>query len=85
MAAGRRSIGACIAAGGTLHLINQNRKRRQMEQERLMLARQTHRLLHHVYALAASELGHVPGPSSPGAGYEGPGEEGPTGPGADLM
>jgi hypothetical protein len=77
-------IGACIAAGGTLHLINQMRKRRQVEEERLMLARQTHRLLHHVYALAASELGHVPGNYPPGAGYQGPGGEGPTGPGADL-
>ena len=34
-------IGACIAAGGTLHLINQSRKRRKIEEERLMLARQT--------------------------------------------
>jgi len=52
-------IGACIAAGGTLHLVNQNRKRRKIEDERLMLARQTHRLLHHVYGDAARELGHI--------------------------
>jgi hypothetical protein len=52
-------IGACIAAGGTLHLVNQNRKRRRMDEERLRLARQTHRLLHHVYDQAARQLGHV--------------------------
>jgi hypothetical protein len=52
-------IGACIAAGGTLHLVNQSRKRRKMDEERLMLARETHRLLHHVYGDAARELGHV--------------------------
>lgn len=52
-------IGACIAAGGTLHLVNQNRKRRKVEEERLRLAQETHRLLHHVYRDAAEELGHV--------------------------
>jgi len=52
-------IGACIAAGGTLHLVNQSRKRRRMDEERLMLARETHRLLHHVYGDAARQLGHV--------------------------
>ena len=52
-------IGACIAAGGTLHLINQSRKRRKIEEERLMLARQSHRLLHYVYGDAARQLGHV--------------------------
>jgi hypothetical protein len=52
-------IGACIAAGGTLHLVSQSRKRRKMEEERLQLARETHRLLHHVYGDAAEELGHV--------------------------
>jgi hypothetical protein len=51
-------IGACIAAGGTLHLVNQSRKRGKMEEERLTLARETHRLLHHVYADAARQLGH---------------------------
>jgi hypothetical protein len=69
-------IGACIAAGGTLHLVNQSRKRRQMEEERLMLARQTHRLLHYVYGDAARQLGHigevVHGPGSrPQPGSEG--------------
>jgi hypothetical protein len=53
-------IGACIAAGGTLHLISQDRKRKRIEEERLMLARQTHRLLHHVYGDVARELGHTP-------------------------
>jgi hypothetical protein len=52
-------IGACIAAGGTLHLIVQGRRRARVEAERLRLARQTHRLLHHVYPEAARELGHV--------------------------
>jgi hypothetical protein len=62
-------IGACIAAGGTLHLVNQSRKRRKIDEERLLLARETHRLLHHVYADAARELGH-PGQheSTPGPG-----------------
>jgi hypothetical protein len=52
-------IGACIAAGGTLHLISQGRKRQKMEEERLRLARETHRLLHSVYPDAAKELGHL--------------------------
>lgn len=51
-------IGACIAAGGTLHLINQGRKRRRTEAERLRLTREMHALLHHVHAEAAAELGH---------------------------
>jgi predicted phage tail protein len=52
-------IGACIAAGGTLHLVSQNRRRRKMDEERLQLARETHRLLHTVYADAARDLGHT--------------------------
>ena len=52
-------IGACIAAGGTLTLVNQSRKRRKVEEERLKLARETHRLLHHVYSDAAEELGQA--------------------------
>ena len=51
-------IGACIAAGGTLHIIRQGRRRRQQDEERLRLARETHRLLHHVHAAAATQLGH---------------------------
>lgn len=85
-------IGACIAAGGTLHLISQNRKRRQMEQERLQLARETHRLLHYVCHGAATELGHRTMAAGPEAGSafpgsvqagpdEGPGE-GPPRPGS---
>lgn len=50
-------LGACIAAGGTLHVIRQNRKRHRVEEERLRLARETHRLLHYVHADAAKELG----------------------------
>lgn len=58
-------LGACIAAGGTLHVIKQNRKRHVLEQERLRLTAETHRLLHHVHADAAAELGHAtPGPGS---------------------
>ena len=52
-------IGACIAAGGTLHLVGESRRRRRMEEERLTLERQTHRLLHYVYDQAARQLGHV--------------------------
>jgi len=64
-------IGACIAAGGTLHLVNQSRKRGKIEEERLMLARQTHHLLHYVYGDAARQLGHIahhPESQSPGGG-----------------
>ena len=72
-------IGACIAAGGTLHLVNANRRRRRVEEERLMLARQTHRLLHYVYSEAARELGHPvqagsgPADDRPAAGQGGQG------------
>jgi len=52
-------IGACIAAGGTLHLVAQGRKRRKIDEERLRLAQETHRLLHYVYGDAARELGHL--------------------------
>ena len=63
-------IGACIAAGGTLHLVAQSRKRRRVEEERLRLAQETHRLLHYVCGDAARELGHlvtgVTGVTAPG-------------------
>jgi hypothetical protein len=59
-------IGACIAAGGTLHLISQNRKRNKVEAERLRLAQETHRLLHYVYRDAASQLGHMGMGEGPG-------------------
>lgn len=52
-------IGACIAAGGTLHLVNQGRKRRKMDEERLQLAKETHELLHRVYPDAAARLGRA--------------------------
>lgn len=51
-------ICACIAAGGTLHLVRQGAKRHRLEDERLRLVRETHALLHHVHASAAAELGH---------------------------
>ena len=67
-------IGACIAAGGTLHLIAQGRRRRRIEEERLRMTQETHRLLHYVYRDAAAELGHAtvrtgpePGPGTPAA------------------
>jgi hypothetical protein len=53
-------IGACIAAGGTLHLIRQSRRRSRLEEERLRLTREVHRLLHHVHSEAAAELGQAP-------------------------
>ena len=62
-------IAASIAAGGTLHLVNQGRKRRRIDDERLRLARETHQLLHMVYGDAARQLGHVAdigGPGTPG-------------------
>lgn len=52
-------IGACIAAGGTLHLISQGRKRQRIDEERLRLLRELHSLLHHVHSAAATELGHA--------------------------
>ena len=59
-------IGACIAAGGTLHLISQNRKRSRVEAERLRLAQETHRLLHYVCHDAALQLGHMAVGQGPG-------------------
>lgn len=52
-------IGACIAAGGTLHLVNQGRKRQKIEAERLTLLREVHSLLHHVHPEAAAQLGQT--------------------------
>src|SRR6202050_866954 len=81
-------IGACIAAGGTLHLISQGRKRRRIEEERLMLARQTHRLLHHVYFDAARQLGHVghrPPGGPPLGGEDEAGWDEPEGPDTGMM
>jgi hypothetical protein len=67
-------IAASIAAGGTLHLVNQGRKRRRVEDERLRLARETHQLLHEVYGDVARQLRR-------GADSDGPGAEGQTGSG----
>jgi hypothetical protein len=52
-------IGACIAAGGTLHLVNQNRKRMRADAERLRLLQDIHALLNHVHSDAASEISHA--------------------------
>jgi hypothetical protein len=61
-------IAASIAAGGTLHLVNQSRKRRKVDEERLRLARETHQLLHQVYGDAARQLGHITDTGAPGHG-----------------
>ena len=53
-------IGACIAARGTLHLIRQTRRRHRLEEERLQLTKQMHRLLFHVHAAAAASMGPEP-------------------------
>lgn len=50
-------IGACVAAGGTLHLIRRERRRGKLDRERLRLTAETHELLHHLYPQAARELG----------------------------
>jgi hypothetical protein len=55
-------IGACIAAGGTLHLIAQGRKRQRLDEERVRLLREVHHLLHHVHSDVAAELGHTETP-----------------------
>lgn len=49
-------IGACIAAGGTLHLVRQSRRRHGIEKERLDLTREMHQLLSHVHPEAAASL-----------------------------
>ncbi len=73
-------IGACIAAGGTLTLVGQSRRRRRIEEERLRLARETHRLLHYIHDDVARQLGHaVPmglgKPRGPGQPQASPGSE----------
>jgi hypothetical protein len=55
-------IGACIAAGGTLHLVRQGRRRQKLDDERLTLLKEVHALLHHVHPDASAELGHTFGP-----------------------
>ncbi len=49
-------VGACIAAGGTLNLIHQGRRRHRLEEERLQLTRQMHKLLFRVHAAQATDL-----------------------------
>jgi hypothetical protein len=77
-------IGACIAAGGTLHLVNQARKRRKIDEERLMLARETHRLLHHVHGDVARELGQADRIARHPAGQSAPDAEGEPKPSTDA-
>jgi hypothetical protein len=52
-------IGACIAAGGTLHLVSQGRKRQKVDAERLTLLKEVHALLHHLHPEAAAEIGRA--------------------------
>lgn len=52
-------IGACIAAGGTLHLVNQARKWQKLDAERARMLREVHALLHHLHPDAAAQLGQV--------------------------
>jgi hypothetical protein len=63
-------IAASIAAGGTLHLVNQGRRRNKIDAERLRLERETHELLHMVYGDAARQLGHAADIGGPGAGRQ---------------
>jgi predicted phage tail protein len=53
-------IGACIAAGGTLHLVRNAKKRNRLEQERLALTKEIHKLLHLAHPELAKELGQKP-------------------------
>jgi hypothetical protein len=52
-------IGACIAAGGTLHLIRQGRKRSRLEEERLRVVQDIQAVLHKAHPDIAAELGHI--------------------------
>lgn len=52
-------IGACIAAGGTLHLVSQGRKRQKVDIERLTLLKEVHALLHHLHPDAAAQIGQA--------------------------
>jgi len=63
-------IAASIAAGGALHLVNQSRKRRKMDDQRLRLARETHELLRQAHGDAARRLGHVTDTAGPDAGRQ---------------
>jgi hypothetical protein len=72
-------IGACIAAGGTLHLVSQGRKRRKIAEEPMRPRGRPHRLLHHVYGGAPGEPGHIAKITQPrvpgGQDQPGPGTE----------
>ncbi len=54
------TFGACIAAGGSLHLVNQGRKRQKADAERLTLLKEVH-ALHHLHSDVAAEPGQAPG------------------------
>lgn len=70
-------VGACIAAGGTLHLVGQSRRRRRLDEERLRLTREMHTLLGRAHPELAAELGvAVVGPGVPAP--EGPEPQAPA-------
>ena len=54
-------IGACVAAGGTLHLVNQGRKGQKADAERLTLLKEVHALPHHLHCDPAAEPGQASG------------------------
>ena len=54
-------IAASIAVGGTLHPVSQRRKRRKIDQERLQLARCTHRAEAPLLAYSAAQVGDPAG------------------------
>jgi hypothetical protein len=58
-------VGACIAAGGTLHLVKQARRRHRIEDERLRLTREMHALLGRAHPELAAQLGLASGGGAP--------------------
>lgn len=75
-------IGACIAAGGTLHVVSQGRKCRKIAGGPPRPARETHRLPHHVYGDASGEPGHIAKITQPPALI--PGGQDQPGPGTET-
>ena len=53
-------IGACIAAGGTLHLISQGRRRLRAEEERTRILRDIHDKIHQIHLHAMADIGRTP-------------------------
>jgi hypothetical protein len=60
-------IGACIAAGGTLHLISQGRRRLRAEEERTRILRDIHDKIHQLHLHAMTDIGRtLPPPAEAG-------------------